>query len=66
MNCPMNRFITYARKAPNVPFHVAIYRDDRAYSGYGAIAWSNIRIGRVAHQITQDSLVYSPKIRKLS
>lgn len=65
----MNRFITYSRKAPSVLFCVAIYRDDRAYSGYGAIAWSNSQFGRaarVARQMSQDSLVHSSIIRKLS
>lgn len=62
----MNRFIAYARKSSSVPFSVSIYRDYRTYSGYGAVAYSNLRcVRRLIERPVQD-VVHHPSIWKLS
>ncbi len=58
----MNRFIHFAKKSPSVPFRVAIYRDDRAYSGYIAVRYPTL----LFRQIAQNSFFNDAPVRKLN
>ncbi len=63
----MNRFIAYSRKSSSVPFLISIYRDYRTYSGYGAIAYSNLHCNRrLVQRPTQDLILHHPPTWKLS
>ncbi|GAP95384.1 hypothetical protein NIES2104_19060 [Leptolyngbya sp. NIES-2104] len=57
----MNRFIAYSRKSSNLPFLISIYRDYRTYSGYGAVAYSNLRCSSI-----QRTTQHQPILKKLS
>lgn len=58
----MNRFIHFAQKSSPVPFRVAIYRDDRAYSGYLAVCYPN----SLFRQVAQNSFFNDAPVRKLN
>lgn len=62
----MNRFIEFAKRSQSVPFQIAIYRDDRTYSGYATVCFSKTWTALRSRQVTQDRLFDNSPVRKLN
>ena len=62
----MNRFIQLSRKQPSVPFQVAIYRDNRTWSGYAAVCIGGLGSTSRPRPVAQEQTFNDVSIRKLN
>jgi hypothetical protein len=62
----MNRFIQLSRKQPSFPFQVAIYRDDRTWSGYAAVSFTKAVAASQSRQVAHDRVFNDTPVRNLN
>lgn len=62
----MNRLIEFAKRSQSVPFQIAIYRDDRTYSGYAMVSFSKTWTVLRSRQVTQDRRFDNLPVRELN